>query len=311
MRIVVAIGGNSLIKNPKQISAQDQLEQITETCKTIAGIAGKDQEIVVTHGNGPQVGFLLRMSELAEHEIPLYPLDYCVANTQGSIGYQMQNALRYQLEKMNIHRKVVTLVTQTIVDSDDPAFLHPSKPIGSFFSKNEIEEHAETYGWEYIEDSGRGYRRVVPSPVPRQIVEKDLIELMLQNRALVIAVGGGGIPVIQKNDQLEGVEAVIDKDLASSLLAREINADMFVVSTAVSNAFINFNRPEQQALDNITVEQTKMYLSKGYFGKGSMEPKIKAALQFTEATGNPSIITSPDNISEAILGRKGTRIEQK
>ncbi len=311
MRIVVAIGGNSLIKDSKKFAAHDQLEQVTETSKIIANIAGNDQEIVITHGNGPQVGYLLRMSELAEHEIPLFPLDYCVANTQGSIGYQMQNALRYQLEQLNIHRKVVTLVTQTIVDKDDPAFQHPSKPIGSFFNKEEIEEHAKAYGWEYIEDSGRGYRRVVPSPVPKEIVEKDLIELMLRSRALVIAVGGGGIPVIKENDQLVGKEAVIDKDLASSLLAREIKADLFVISTAVSNAFIHFNRPNQQALETINIEQTKMYLSEGYFGKGSMEPKIKAALQFTEATGNPAVITSPENIPEAIMGRKGTRIEHK
>ncbi|HOI24905.1 MAG TPA: carbamate kinase [Caldisericia bacterium] len=308
MKIVIAIGGNSLIKDSSHISAQDQMEQVMETSKIIAEIAQDGHELVVSHGNGPQVGYLLRMSELAEHEIPLFPLDYCVASTQGAIGFQMQNAIYNHFIERGIHRSVATLVTQTIVDKNDPAFSHPSKPIGSFFNKEQIEEHARTLGWSYMEDSGRGYRRVVASPIPKQIVEKDIVLNMLKQHTLVITVGGGGIPVVSENGKIKGVEAVIDKDLASSLLAKELEADLFIISTAVDYAYINFNQNNQEALETVSTEEMRSYLSQGFFGKGSMEPKIKAALQFTESCKKTSIITSPENIHEAILGRKGTRI---
>jgi carbamate kinase len=308
MKVVIAIGGNSLVKDSKSISAKDQMHQIMESSKVIASIASEGHDMVITHGNGPQVGYLLRMSELAEHEIPLFPLDYCVANTQGSIGYQLQHALYNLFHQSGINRAVATLVTQTVVNQDDPAFLSPSKPIGSFFDQQSIEEHAEKLGWKYVEDSGRGYRRVVASPIPTEIIEKEIIENMLKNHTVVITVGGGGIPVVKQAGILKGTEAVIDKDLASSLLAREINADLFIISTAVSNAYINFNQANQKALEEISTHEIKSYLSQGFFGKGSMEPKIKAAIDFTEKTKKTSIITSPENIHEAILGKKGTRI---
>lgn len=308
MKIVIAIGGNSLIKDSESISVQAQMEQVMHTGGIIAEIAQDGHDLVVSHGNGPQVGYLLRMSELAEQEIPLFPLDYCVASTQGAIGYQMQNALFNHFIDNGIKRSVATLVTQTVVDKNDPAFLHPSKPIGSFFNQEQIEEHAKLLGWTYMEDSGRGYRRVVASPAPKQIVEKDIVLAMLKNHTVVITVGGGGIPVVLENGKIKGVEAVIDKDLASSLLAKEISADLFIISTAVDYAYINFNQANQKALETVSTEEIRTYLSQGYFGKGSMEPKIKAALQFTEATKKTSIITSPENIHEAILGHKGTRI---
>jgi carbamate kinase len=308
MKIVIAIGGNSLIKDSESISVQAQMEQVMHTGSIIAEIAQDGHDLVVSHGNGPQVGYLLRMSELAEQEIPLFPLDYCVASTQGAIGYQMQNALFNHFIDNGIHRSVATLVTQTVVDKNDPAFLHPSKPIGSFFNKEQIEEHAKLLGWSYMEDSGRGYRRVVASPAPKQIVEKDIVLAMLKNHTVVITVGGGGIPVVLEGGKIKGVEAVIDKDLASSLLAQEVSADLFIISTAVDYAYINFNKANQKALETVSTEEIRTYLSQGYFGKGSMEPKIKAALQFTEATKKTSIITSPENIHEAILGHKGTRI---
>ncbi len=308
MRIVIAIGGNSLIKESSKISALDQMEQVKASSKMIADIAMEGHELVITHGNGPQVGFLLRMSELSEKEIPLMPLDYGVAHTQGSIGFQMQNALHNYFQSHKIHRSVATIVTQTVVDQNDPAFQYPSKPIGSFFSKEEIEEHARTLGWKFMEDSGRGYRRIVPSPIPKEIVEKEVIEFLLNQHVLVVAVGGGGIPVIRDSHGIHGIEAVIDKDLASSLLAREIHADLFVVSTAVPNAYLHYNQQNQIALETVTTEEIRNYLSQNMFGKGSMEPKIKSALQFTEASKKTAIITSPENIREAIHGHKGTRI---
>lgn len=308
MRIVIAIGGNSLIQDNEHIAANDQYKQIEHTNQSLLNVLKEDHEIVITHGNGPQVGFLLRMSEMAEKIIPIFPLDYCVANTQGSIGYQIQNSLDRLFKEEKLDKKAVTLVTQVVVNSSDDAFLHPTKPIGSFFSKEEIERHADEFGWKYIEDSGRGYRRVVPSPLPLDILEKEAIHSLLEKKYIVIAVGGGGIPVIKDNDGYKGVEAVIDKDFASSLLAREINADLFIISTAVDSAYINFNKEDAQSLGDINVSELKVYLEKGFFGKGSMEPKIKAAIDFTEKTGNRAIITSPELIKEAINGKAGTRI---
>lgn len=307
MRIVIAVGGNSLIQDKDHISANDQYKQIEKTNSSLLSVIS-GHELVITHGNGPQVGYLLNMSEMAEKIIPIFPLDYCVANTQGSIGYQIQNSLNKILKENNIPRKAVTLITQVVVSPQDDAFTHPTKPIGSFFSKVEIERHAEDFGWKYIEDSGRGYRRVVPSPKPLDIVEKDIIVTLLREKYIVVAVGGGGIPVVLNQDGMKGIEAVIDKDFASSLLAQEIDADLFVISTAVDFAYIHFNQPNETALREVKVHELESYLSMGLFGKGSMEPKIRAVIEFTKKTGKRSIITSPENIKEAIEGKTGTSI---
>jgi len=308
MRIVIAIGGNSLIQDKDHISPHDQYQQVVKTSQSLLDIIKSNNEIVITHGNGPQVGYLLRMSELASPVIPLFPLDYCVANTQGSIGYQIQNSLERILEENGINKQAVTIVTQVVVDPNDSAFTNPTKPIGSFFTKEEIEKLAVELGWNYIEDSGRGYRRVVPSPAPLDIIEKEAISSLLKNNFIVIAGGGGGIPVIKDKQGFKGIEAVIDKDFASSLLAQEIQADLFVISTAVNCVYIRYNQPDTFALREIHVAELEEYLSEGYFGKGSMEPKIMAAMQFTKNSGNRSIITSPELIQSALDGKAGTSI---
>lgn len=308
MRIVIAIGGNSLIQDKDHISSLDQYHQIEKTNSNLLDIIISDHELVITHGNGPQVGFLLSMSELAEKVIPLFPLDYCVANTQGSIGYQIQNSITKLLKEKSIKKHAVTVVTQVVVDCNDEAFKNPTKPIGSFFNHADIKRHATDFGWKYIEDSGRGYRRVVPSPKPLDIVEKDVIVSLLEGKSIVVAVGGGGIPVVIKENSLIGVEAVIDKDFASSLLAQEINADLFIISTAVDCAYLNFNLPNETPLKLVKVQDLERYLKEGFFGKGSMEPKIKAVIEFTKNTGKRSIITSPEFIKEAIEGNAGTTI---
>lgn len=308
MKIVIAIGGNSLIKENRLISSEDQLQQAIATSKPISSLVKEGHHVVISHGNGPQVGFLLKMSENSIHEIPLFPLDYCVANTQGSIGYQLQNAVHRSLLENGIQKSVVTIVTQVEVSPDDPAFHHPTKPIGSFMTKEVIEEHAKKLHWHYIEDSGRGYRRVVPSPLPLDIVEKDIINTLLENDHIVIAVGGGGIPVVKREFGYEGIEAVIDKDFASSLLAREIKADLFVISTAVEYAYIHFRQPNEEALKEVKVSKMEAYLKEGFFSKGSMEPKIRACIQFVKETNHPALITCPGKISDAIQGKSGTRI---
>jgi carbamate kinase len=309
MRIVIAIGGNSLIKDEKNAaSAAEQYEQILKTSNSLVKALDNNDEIVITHGNGPQVGYLLRMSEKAKDELPPLPLDYCVADTQGSIGYQIQMALNKVMEDALIDKKAVTIITQVVVSEDDPAFKNPTKPIGAFLDEREIKQYAEQFGWKYIEDAGRGYRRVVPSPKPISIIEKECIEALLENNFVVIACGGGGIPVVKSDGGFLGVEAVIDKDSASSLLATLIKADLFVVSTAVDYVYINYRTAQEKPLKNVSIPELKRYLSDGCFGKGSMEPKVRACIEFTERTGNRSVITSPQNIKDAIMGISGTQI---
>lgn len=309
MRIVIAIGGNSLLKDESKASSPaEQHKQIVETSSNLAKVLDNKDEVVITHGNGPQVGYLLRMSEKAKDELPLFPLDYCVANTQGAVGYQLQMVLDKAMKDEGIQKEAVTIVTQVIVSKDDSAFNNPTKPIGAFFSEEEIIELAKKYGWKYINDAGRGYRRVVPSPKPISIVELSCIETLLKNNFVVIACGGGGIPVIENNGELIGCEAVIDKDAASSLLAISLNADLFIISTAVDYAYLNYRTKNEEIIKDIHVSKLKEYLEKGHFGKGSMEPKIKACIEFTQNTGNRSIITSPQNIYLAVNGLRGTQI---
>jgi carbamate kinase len=309
MRIVIAIGGNSLIMDNDSISPDEQYEQILKTGKNLIEILkDPENEIVITHGNGPQVGFLLRMSENSNDVIPEYPLDYCVANTQGAMGYQIQNALSKIMHETGINRKVVTIITQVKVSSKDKAFINPSKPIGSFFTEKEILKHSSNSNWKFIEDAGRGFRRVVPSPDPIDIIEKDCILSLLKNNYIVIACGGGGIPVVKEGSIYKGVEAVIDKDLASSLLAIQIKADLFIITTSIDYAYIDYNKDSEKALKNIDVFALEKFQENNHFHKGSMEPKIRAVIEFTKNTKNRSIITSPENISMAIKGRKGTQI---
>lgn len=305
---VVAIGGNSLIADNSKREVHFQWDAVRETCQHIALMVRENWRIVITHGNGPQVGYILRRSELAAHEVHTVPLDLIVADTQGSIGYMLQQALRNSLQKMGINQHVISIITQTLVDKDDPAFATPSKPIGGFLTEAQAKQFA-VQGWTVIEDAGRGWRRVVASPQPLEIIELDAIKMALRNYYLVAAVGGGGIPVI-RNDrgELRGVYAVIDKDLASGLLASQLKADLFVISTGVEKVSLNFNKPNQQLLDHMTLDEAKRYMQEDHFAAGSMLPKIKAVVQYLESGGQEALITDPQNIERALHGETGTRI---
>ncbi len=306
---VVAVGGNSLISDKAHQTIPDQYLAADESMKHIAGMIEAGWEVVITHGNGPQVGFILRRAELSLHELHPVPLDYCGADTQGAIGYMFQQALYNEFRQRGMQKQAATVVTQVLVDRDDPAFEKPSKPIGSFMDEATAMTRSESEGWVVVEDSGRGWRRVVPSPAPRRIIQKDAIQSLINDGFTVIGVGGGGIPVIEdENGDLVGVEAVIDKDFASALLAADIEADLLLISTAVEKVAINFNKPDQQWLDEMSLEQAKEYLSQGHFGKGSMEPKMRAIINFLEAGGQQALITNPENIERALAGETGTRI---
>jgi carbamate kinase len=266
-------------------------------------------EVVVTHGNGPQVGFILRRSELSLHELHPVSLDFCGADSQGSIGYMFAMALHNEFLERGMKKEAVAVVTQTIVDRNDKAFTNPSKPIGSFMDEKTAKEHAAKDGWTVVEDAGRGWRRVVASPIPQRIVEASAIRNLIDNGFVVVGVGGGGIPVIQdEKGNLIGVEAVIDKDFGSSVLASLIHADLFMISTAVEKVAINYNKPDQKWLDKMTVAEAKKYMEEGQFAKGSMLPKIQAILKYLEAGGKQAIITNPENIGRALRGETGTWI---
>jgi carbamate kinase len=306
---VVAVGGNSLIKDETHKTIPDQFAASVESMHHIADMIEMGWDVVVTHGNGPQVGFILRRSELSRHELHEVALDYCGADTQGAIGYMFVQALHNEFLKRGIQKKAVCVVTQTIVDRNDRAFQNPSKPIGSFMSEDMAKERATKEGWSVVEDAGRGWRRVVASPNPKQIVEADVIKDLIQAGYVVIGVGGGGIPVVEKeNGDLLGVEAVIDKDFGSALLANMIHADLFIISTAVEKVAINFNKPDQQWLDQMTLEEAKRYIGEGHFAKGSMLPKIQAIIRFLESGGRRALITNPENITRALNGKTGTWI---
>jgi len=265
--------------------------------------------VVITHGNGPQVGFILLRSELASHVLHTVPLDSCGADTQGAIGYMIQQSLYNEFLKRGMRKQAVTVVTQVVVDKDDPAFQNPTKPIGPFYTEEEAKRLAAERGWVVKDDAGRGWRRVVPSPIPQEIVEQEAIKALIEQGFVVIGVGGGGIPVVRQEDgSLRGVEAVIDKDYASSLLASGIGADLFLISTAVEKVALNYGQPNQVWLDRMTVAEAKRYLAEGHFPPGSMGPKIEAIIQFLERGGKEAIITSPENIERALAGETGTRI---
>jgi len=309
---VIAIGGNSLIRDKHHLRVEDQYHEITKTAHHIVEIVKAGYNIVITHGNGPQVGFILRRSEIAyEHEgLHFVPLQSCVANTQGALGYQIQQALGNELKKQNIQKKAVTVVTQIRVSKNDPGFLQPTKPIGQFYSGKKARilkrDHPD---WEMVQDAGRGFRRVVASPRPVEIVEMDMIQTLVDNGFCVIAAGGGGIPVLENQDGcLEGIGAVIDKDFASALLAVNLRADLLIISTGVDHVCLNFGRKNEKPLSRITVNEAKTYLKQGHFEPGSMLPKIQAILWFLENGGKKAIITKPDHWEKTIIGKSGTHI---
>lgn len=311
---VIAIGGNSLIKDKKNVSVESQYQAAKETTFHIADMIESGWDVAIGHGNGPQVGFILRRSEIAHrtdgmHEVPL---DVCGADSQGAIGYALQQTLQNELYKRGIVKSVATVITQVLVDKDDTAFKNPTKPIGGFMEEDEAKKKAEELGWNVVEDAGRGWRRVVASPIPQEVVELPAVKDLIEAGVVVITVGGGGIPVIDEGDrQLAGTAAVIDKDYASSLLARNINADLFLISTAVEKVSLNFGKPDQQDIDHMTLSEAKKYMAEGtHFARGSMAPKMQAIIWYMEAGGKKAIITNPENIGRALKGETGTVIEQ-
>jgi carbamate kinase len=306
---VVAVGGNALIRDKDHESIPDQSREAVITTHHIAEMIAAGWNVVITHGTGPQVGFILRRSELALEEVPPVPMDYADADLQGGIGYMFLKALYNEFRKQKIDRKAVAIITQTLVDRNDPAFADPSKPIGSHMDEETAQRLARRQGWIVKDDAGRGWRRVVPSPQPKTIVELDAINLLARSGFVVIACGGGGIPVIQDEEgNLVGVEAVIDKDLASSLLARGIGADLLLVSTGVEKVAINFNKPDRRWLDRMTVAEARKHHADNQFDRGSMGPKIQAVIEFIEGGGQTGLITNPENIGRALAGETGTYI---
>jgi len=306
---VIAIGGNSLIINKSHMSVSDQYAAAHETCVHIADMIEHGWDVAIGHGNGPQVGFILRRSELSSNELHEVPLDACVADTQGAIGYAVQQNLYNEFLRRGMKKEAVTIVTQVEVDVNDSAFLNPAKPIGSFMDKNEAESRKLNDGWDVVEDAGRGWRRVVASPKPKRIIEENAVKNLLDAGVVVITVGGGGIPVIaDKNGDLQGVAAVIDKDNATSLLATNLNAELFLITTAVEKVSLNFGKLKEKQVDQMTLAEAKKYLDEGiHFAKGSMEPKIKAIINFLENGGKEALITNPPNIKRALKGETGTR----
>ncbi len=307
---VVAIGGNSLVTDANHVTVQDQYEAAKTTALHIARMIADGWDVAISHGNGPQVGFILRRSEIASHELHEVPLDVCGADTQGAIGYALQQNLQNHLLDLGIDKHVVTVVTQVEVDAADPAFADPSKPIGSFMDEAAATRRRDEEGWSVREDAGRGWRRVVASPLPKQIVEEPTIAALLEAGTVVVAVGGGGIPVVAGDDgHLKGTAAVIDKDRASSLLASNIEADLLLISTAVEKVALDFGTPQQREIDEMSAAEAAGYLAEGvHFAAGSMAPKVEAAIAYLEAGGTRVIITDPANISRAVNGETGTHI---
>ncbi len=305
--VVLAVGGNALLRPGDKGTAKEQMARAKETAENIYPLFNKFK-VVVTHGNGPQVGAILLQNETAKNVVPSMPLDVCGAMSQGQIGYMLEQSFQNVLEEKGIDKNIVTILTRVIVDKNDPAFNNPSKPIGPFYTREEAEKLAKENGWHIIEDSGRGWRRVVPSPMPLEIVEKDVIRKLLDEGFIAIAVGGGGIPVIRDGKKLKGVEGVIDKDLASAVLARDIKADNLIILTSVDKVYLNFGTPNQKGIEEMNLEEAKKYMEEGHFKKGSMYPKILASVLYLESGGKEVLITSPEKIQDALDGKTGTWI---
>jgi carbamate kinase len=308
--LVVAIGGNSLIKDAGHQTVPDQIVALGQTSEHIASAIRDGWRVAIGHGNGPQVGFILRRSELAAGELHEVPLDVCDADSQGAIGYELQQSLGNDFRRMGVDRRAVTVVTQVEVAADDPAFAHPTKPIGTFMDETRAAQRRDESGWDVVEDAGRGWRRVVPSPRPIRIVEQDAVQALLADGFVVITVGGGGIPVVvDVSGFLRGVAAVIDKDYASSLLATVVGADVFAITTSVERVALDWGKPTQTWVDRLTVTEARAYLAEGtHFMAGSMAPKIEACLEFLEHGGSEAIITAPTDLELALRGKAGTLI---
>ncbi len=309
---VLAIGGNALIRDRQHESFGDQYEMVRGLAAEIAGMIEIGWNVVVTHGNAPQIGFMLRRSELSIDEVPPIPMDYAGADTQGAVGYMFVKALRNEFARRRIARQPVAVVTQTIVDRNDPAFSSPTKPIGSHMDQARAKKLAAKYRWTVREDAGRGWRRVVPSPKPQAIIETEVIRALVKEGFVVVACGGGGIPVVEdSHGELQGVEAVIDKDLASSLLARSLDADALVLPTGVEKVALDFNQPTQRWLDRMTLAEARRHQADAQFDAGSMGPKIAALIDFVGGGGRLGLITNPPNVARALRGEAGTRIVAK
>ena len=307
--MVIAIGGNSLIKDAKHMSVADQYAAVVETARHITDLSERGYGIVITHGNGPQVGFILLRSEHSRGLLHEVPLDSIVADTQGALGYQLQQALENEFRRRGLQKSVATVVTQTLVERNDPAFAKPTKPIGEFYTREQAEERMRVECWTMVEDAGRGWRRVVASPQPVRVVEAEVVQHLVKHGYMVVAGGGGGIPVVaDAAGCLSGVAAVIDKDLASAVLARQIGADLLVISTAVEKVCLNFGKPDQKSLDLMTGAEARRFMAEGHFAAGSMRPKVDAAVRFIENGGSEAIITCPEKLSAALDGRSGTRV---
>jgi carbamate kinase len=311
--IFVAIGGNSLIKSKELKRVEDQHQAIRETVHHLADLIERGYQLVISHGNGPQVGFIMRRSEVARRLTGLHPVPLVnvVADTQGSIGYQVQQALNNELAQRGTKGQCVTVVTQVVVDADDPGFRQPSKPVGEFFDDGQVGAiRQDNPEWTLVQDAGRGWRRVVPSPEPLEIVERQVVETLLRSGYHVVTVGGGGIPVVHTEHGLEGVDAVIDKDLASSLLANQLHVGLFIISTEVEQVALNFGKPDQKVIATMTVGEAEQYIKEGHFAPGSMLPKIEAALRFLRGGGREVIITSPERLKDAVVSGRGTHMVQ-
>jgi len=306
--MLLAVGGNSLIRAGETGTITEQRANAQRTAAQIVGLIRAGYRIVLTHGNGPQVGAALLRSERGASQVPGHPLDVCGASTQGEIGYLLQQSLETELQLANLHVPVATVVTQSLVSPDDPSMKHPSKPIGPFYSRADAEERKRLWGWEIVEDAARGYRRVVPSPEPIDIVELEVIRDLVEQGVLVIACGGGGIPVIRKNGRLQGVEAVIDKDRASASLASSLGADLFVISTDTDYVYLGYKKPTQRALRQVAAAELEAYARAGHFPPGNMGPKVESVLRFLRHGGKEAVITSCENLCQAVVGSAGTHI---
>ncbi len=307
--IVVALGGNAITREFEEGNIYQQFANTRRSLTGVADLIEAGHEVVITHGNGPQVGNYLVRVEASRHLVPPIPLGVIVADLEGGMGYMIQQTLQNKMEIRGVKKQVITLVTQALVDKNDPSILNPTKFVGVFYRKEQVEELRHRPGWIVKEDPGRGFRRVVPSPTPLRIIESSVIKTLVENGVVVIAAGGGGIPVYYEEDgELEGVDAVIDKDLATSVLARDIHADMLIILTAVDKVYLNFRKSNQVGLDKVTVEEAKQYLVKKQFPPGSMGPKIQASIDFLETGGKEVLITSIERLQEALAGRTGTVI---
>lgn len=311
-KALIAVGGNSLIRAGERGTIDEQLANATATAKSIALMIKKGWQVIVTHGNGPQAGAALLRSERAAGEVYIHPLDMCVATTQSEIGYIMHRAMEKVFRENGIENIITTIPTMVAVDKDDPAFKNPTKPIGPFYKKDVAEEKKRSLGWDIVEDASRGYRRVVPSPEPKEVLQLDTIKKVIDLGMIVVACGGGGIPVMDKgNGNIEGLEAVIDKDKSSALLAHSLGVDLFIISTDAPEAYTNFKKPEQKGIRNATADEMIKYMEEGHFAPGSMKPKVESVIRFIQNGGEHAIITNYEYLEDALDGKAGTHVKAK